>query len=187
MSQIRTITPRALHERLSSEPEGVLIDVRTPEEFERIHAAGARLHPLSDFDPQRVMHRFGAEGLGKTRPVYLTCLSGVRATEAAQRLGQRGYDNVYLLDGGTQAWVDAKLPVVRGRRVLSLERQVQITLGVLVVLKVIFGVAVHPIFFGLLAALGAGLVIAGITQSCTLAKLLSAMPWNRRAAQAVHS
>jgi rhodanese-related sulfurtransferase len=156
-----------------------LVDVRSPAEFGTVHVQGAKLFPLDRFEPEHVIASLGGNGLGRHEPLYLTCHSGMRARQAAQRLQERGYDNLVLLEGGTQAWAQAGLPVVRGRPAMSLERQMQITLGLLVLLKVIFGFTLHPLFFGLLAAIGVGLIYAGLTQHCMLMKLLARMPWNR--------
>jgi rhodanese-related sulfurtransferase len=155
-----------------------LVDVRSPAEFGTVHVQGAKLFPLDRFEPDHVVAHLGGNGLGRHEPIYLTCHSGMRARQAAQRLQERGYDNVVILEGGTQAWTDAGLPVVRGRPAMSLERQVQIALGLMVLLKVIFGFAIHPLFFALLAAIGLGLIYAGLTQNCMLMKLLARMPWN---------
>jgi len=62
---------------------------------------------------------------------------------------------------------------------LSLERQVQIVIGSLLVLKVVLGFSVHELFFALTAMIGVGLILAGTTRWCGMAKLISHMPWNR--------
>ena len=96
-------------------------------------------------------------------------------------MAQAGYYNVKLIEGGTQAWEANKLPVVRGRsrRFVPLAQQVQIAVGLLLLMKTLLGVAVHPVFFAFTAALGVGLIYAGLTQNCALGQLLSRMPWNR--------
>ncbi|MFM1891935.1 MAG: hypothetical protein RLZ44_1012, partial [Pseudomonadota bacterium] len=83
------------------------------------------------------------------------------------------------LQGGTEAWARAGLPLRGSAKALSLEQQVQITIGALLILKVVFGFTVHELFFVLGALLGAGLITAGITRWCGLARLLARMPWNR--------
>lgn len=175
----QTVTPRALYDRQAQGHPITLIDVRTPAEFESIHAADAILHPLESFEPDQVMAKLGGNGLGKTEPVYLTCQSGNRASQAAERLADAGFENVFVLEGGTEAWAGENLPVVRGCKTLSLERQVQIALGTMVILKVVFGFAIHPAFFILVGGIGAGLLFAGLTQNCALAKVIARMPWNQ--------
>jgi Protein of unknown function (DUF2892) len=83
------------------------------------------------------------------------------------------------VEGGTQACLDLGLPIARGKNSISLERQVRIAAGSLVVLGVTLGWFVHPVFFGLAAFVGAGLVFAGVTDTCGMGMLLARMPWNQ--------
>jgi len=62
---------------------------------------------------------------------------------------------------------------------LSLERQVQIAIGSLLVLKVFLGFSVHELFFALTAMIGIGLIVAGTTRWCGMARLIAHLPWNR--------
>jgi hypothetical protein len=146
-----------------------------------VHAVGARLHPLDAFDPDRVVQSFNLPGLGREAPLYVTCKGGFRAKKAAERLVDAGYPNVTVIDGGTDAWEAANLPVVRQRaaQTLPIAQQVQIAVGLLLLVKTFLGATVHPAFFILTAGLGVGLVYSGLTQNCALAQLLSKMPWNR--------
>ena len=90
-----------------------------------------------------------------------------------------GFSNVVNVEGGTQAWDGAGLPVIRGKKSMSLERQVRIAAGFLVVLGTILGWLVHPGFYGISAFVGAGLVFAGITDTCGMGMVLAKMPWNQ--------
>jgi len=153
-----------------------LIDVRSPAEFRSVHAEGATLVPLDRFDPGAL----GGEGGGDV-PTYLICGSGTRARTAAERCVAAGLKNIAVVEGGTSAWVAAGLPVVRGRGAISLERQVRIAAGSLVVVGVVLGWFVHRAFFGLSAFVGAGLVFAGVTDTCGMALVLARMPWNQAA------
>lgn len=179
-TDIKRIDPQALRNSGTEASAIDLLDVRTPAEFEDMHVNGAVLMPLDRFQPERAMASFADRGVGIDSPLFLTCQSGVRASEAAAQLMDRGYSNVWVIDGGVPAMRRAGFPVTLGRATLSIERQVQIALGVMVLLKVGFGVAVHPLFLGLLALLGVGLALSGLTGNCMLAQLLSRMPWNRR-------
>ena len=96
-----------------------------------------------------------------------------------RKLRDAGYTNLVLLQGGTQAWEKHALPMHRGQNPISLERQVQITIGALLILKVVFGFAISELFFVGGALIGAGLIISGVTRWCGLARLLARMPWNR--------
>lgn len=81
-----------------------------------------------------------------------------------------------------EGWIAAGRPVVCGAGAISLERQVRIAAGSLVVIESVLAATVHPAFLALAVLVGAGLVFAGITDSCGMGMLLTRMPWNRRAA-----
>ncbi len=107
------------------------------------------------------------------------CRSGSRGRQACEKFRAAGFANVVNVEGGTLAWEQAGLPVVRGKKAISLERQVRIAAGSLVVLGTALGAFVHPAFLGLSAFVGAGLVFAGITDTCGMGMMLARMPWNR--------
>jgi len=112
-------------------------------------------------------------------PLYLICQAGSRSEKACEKFQQAGFSNVVSVAGGTLACMDAGLPLVRGQKRMSLERQVRIAAGSLVLLGVLLGFFVHPALFGLSGFVGAGLVFAGITDTCGMGMLLAKMPWNR--------
>ena len=115
----------------------------------------------------------------KDGPLYVICHSGGRGEKACERLAQAGYTNVINVEGGTLACEQAGLPLVRGKKAISLERQVRIAAGTLVVLGAVLGWLVHPAFIGLSAFVGAGLIFAGITDTCGMGMLLTKAPWNK--------
>jgi hypothetical protein len=90
-----------------------------------------------------------------------------------------GHSNVINVEGGTSAWAEDGLPVVRGKKAVSLERQVRITAGSLVLLGVILGWLLHPAFLILSAFVAAGLIFSGVTDTCGMGMMLARMPWNR--------
>jgi rhodanese-related sulfurtransferase len=172
---LATVTPARLAE-LASEGAVTLIDVRTPAEFGEVHVAFARNVPLDQLSP-------GGLGLDPAAPVYVVCQKGGRGAKACEKLHAAGFAHAANVDGGTLACVAAGLPVVRGRKAVSLERQVRIAAGGLVLLGVGLSV-LHPALVGLSAFVGAGLVFAGVTDTCGMGLLLARMPWNRRPASA---
>ena len=99
--------------------------------------------------------------------------------KVCQKLEGAGFTNLVNVDGGTSAWQSAGLPVVEGKKVMSLERQVRIAAGSLVVIGVIVGQFVHPGGFALSAFIGAGLVFSAVTNTCGMGMLIAKMPWNR--------
>lgn len=176
---IANIDPRNLH-RLMARGQAVhLIDVRSPAEYADGHAVGARSLPLDRVDAQRIRATLDAEAREK-QPVYLICASGARAEQAAARLQAQGMERLVLVEGGTQAWAQQRLPLQRTSRLPSLERQTQIALGALILLLLAKASLLHPVFYALVGLMGAGLLMAGVTGRCGLAALLARMPWNRR-------
>lgn len=158
--------------------QALLIDVREPDEHAREQIAGARLAPLSRIGAGS---RFAEPG----KAVVFHCNSGNRTTQAAALLARAGGDKACQLAGGLQAWKRAGLPVVVDRRAsLPLMRQVQIAAGSLVLLGVVLTVLVSPWLLVIPAFVGGGLVMAGITGFCGMARLLARMPWNRSRAVA---
>ena len=114
--------------------------------------------------------------------MYLLCRSGQRAAKAAEKFAKAGFVQPVVITGGTLAWIAANLPVTRGKsRVISIERQVRIIAGSLVLIGVLLGWLVHRGFFGLSAFVGAGWVFAGTTDFCSMGLLLAKLPWNRKA------
>ena len=172
---IATINPQQLAE-LCKSGKIDLIDVRTPVEFRELHIEQARNVPLDRVDPAAVAQ---ARNGDKDKPLYLICRSGSRGRQACEKFLSAGYTNVVNIEGGTLACVEAGLPIVRGKKAISLERQVRIAAGSLVLVGVMLGWLVHPALYGLSAFIGAGLVFAGITDTCGMGLMLARMPWNQ--------
>ncbi|SFI65621.1 rhodanese-like domain-containing protein [Planctomicrobium piriforme] len=172
---VSTISPQQLFELRQSGQPVELIDVRTPVEYREVHVEFARNVPLDQFDVRKVTEQKASQN----DPLYLICKSGGRGRQACEKLQNAGYSNVMNVEGGTQAWDQAGLPVVRGKKAVSLERQVRIAAGTLVVLGTALGAFVSPYWLGLSAFVGAGLVFAGVTDTCGMAMILARMPWNQ--------
>jgi rhodanese-related sulfurtransferase len=169
-----TIAPSEVADRRKRGESIEMIDVRTPVEFRTAHCPDARNIPLDRLDPASVMKNRPAD-----RPLFVICQSGGRARKACERFIAAGYTNVVNVEGGTGGWIAAGLPVVRGKSVISLERQVRIGAGLMVFAGVLLGWFVHPGFLGLSAFVGAGLMFAGLTDWCGMGLLLAKMPWNQ--------
>lgn len=172
---ITTISPRQLYEAVEAGGKPELIDVRTPTEFQEVHVDFAKNVPLDQLDPARVGH----ERKNADQPLYMICRSGSRGKQACERLIAAGMTNVVNVEGGTQAWEQAQLPVMRGKQVVSLERQVRIAAGSLVVIGSALAFFVHAYWLVVPAFVGAGLVFAGVTDTCGMGMMLAKMPWNR--------
>jgi len=155
----------------------VLVDVREPDERAREHIPGTKHAPLSSLQS---VNTTGAMA------VIFHCRSGARTGAHAARLGEAAGCEAYLLEGGLDAWKRAGLPVATDRKQpIEIMRQVQIVAGSLVVLGVVLGLWIAPPFFAVSAFVGAGLVFAGSTGWCGMAKLLALMPWNRSVRKAL--
>lgn len=174
-----TITATALHELLQGNNAQNVIDVRTPVEFAEVHVAAAKNVPLDALKPEELhdTHRLSIE-----KPVYILCRSGQRATKAADQLAKAGFPNSIVVEGGTLAWIEAGLPVNRGKtKVISLERQVRVAAGSIVLTGVLLSQFVNPAFVWLSGFVGAGLIFAGISDWCGMGLLLAKAPWNQKA------
>lgn len=175
---VATISPKQLVELRLSGAKVELIDVRTPVEFREVHVDFARNVPLDRLTTEAIA---AARNGSAHEPLYVICRSGSRGQQACEKLAAAGL-NVVNVEGGTMAWDQAGLPVVRGRKAISLERQVRIAAGLLIVTGSALGYFVHPAWIGLAAFVGAGLTFAGITDTCGMGLILARMPWNQVAA-----
>lgn len=154
-----------------------LVDIREADEYAREHIAGARSAPLSQ----------GGCGLaaGEGGIVIFHCKSGMRTGANAGQLAAEAVNcETYVLDGGLDGWKRAGFDVVTDRgQPMEISRQVQISAGSLVVIGFLFGLFVHPAFHALSAMIGLGLVFAGVSGFCGMARFLMLMPWNRQVAR----
>ncbi len=167
MNRIRA---RALQQALERN-EAVLVDVREPGEFAREHIAGARSLPLSAFE---------VSALPRDRRIVLCCQSGARSTRALAQLQAAGFSDVAHLDGGLAAWKAAHLTTaIDLAQPVSINRQVQVIAGALALAGALLAWLVSPAFIALAGFVGAGLLFAGITGICMMARLLARLPYNR--------
>lgn len=149
----------------------VIVDIRDADEHARSRIPGARNVPLSELGQ-----------ITDAPAVIWHCRSGMRTDAHAERLAASAPCDAYLIEGGIEGWRKAGLPLEEDRsQPLELQRQVQIAAGSLILIGVIGSLTVAPAFIGLAAFVGAGLTFAGISGWCGMARLLAAMPWNRKA------
>lgn len=175
---MKTITPTQLNARLQAGEKLHLLDVRTPAEHAEVHVPGVHLAPLDRLDPAQLAD---VNGFAKDQPVFVLCRSGSRAKQAAEKLEKSGFAQCEVVEGGTMAWAQAGLPVNRGTtRVMSLERQVRIAAGAIVLAGALLAQFVDPAFIWLSGFVGAGLIFAGITDTCAMGMLIAKLPWNQR-------
>jgi rhodanese-related sulfurtransferase len=173
MTSLESITPAAA-KKLFDQGQAALIDIREPMEHARERIPGTRLVPLSKLDASMVAAAAG------DKPIIFHCLSGNRTATNAACLAGAASGKAYVMAGGLHAWKAAGLPLTVNKKApIDLMRQVQIATGSLVVLGVALAASVSPWFMLLAGFVGAGLVFAGTTGFCGMARLLARMPWNR--------
>jgi rhodanese-related sulfurtransferase len=153
-----------------------LVDVRSPAEFQSVHIPGSYNVPLDQLAEHR--SEFGTIG----GPIVLVCRSGMRARQAEQSLQEADIPRLHVLEGGVSAWESAGLTVTRGRQAWSIERQVRAIAGGLVLLGALGSVLFWQPLVYLSMFVGAGLLFAGVTDTCAMGLMLARMPWNRGAA-----
>ncbi len=169
------VTPaeaKALYER-----DAVLVDIRGRDEWRREHIAGA--YSLA---PEQIHAGcFSDKTLSQTDTVIFHCQSGMRTDNAAEQLSASVYPaKALIMQGGLNAWKGAGYPVkIDHRQPLPLMRQVQIIAGGLALGGTLAGTLLAPAFYIVPGVVGAGLMFAGVTGWCGMAKLLALMPWNK--------
>jgi rhodanese-related sulfurtransferase len=170
----QTISPKELYQLITQGNAINLIDVRSPAEYQEIHVDIAKNIPLDRLNNSDL----GLDSNSK-QPLYVICRSGARGSQACQSLLRSGLSNVVNVEGGTMAWANAGLPVTRGKKTVSLNRQVQMTVGSLVLVTSALALIHDPRWALLSALMGAGLLYAGAFDSCMMGMCLAKMPWNQ--------
>lgn len=174
MTTLTPIDAQKLATRLRA-GQATLIDIREADEYAREHIAGAVLMPLSSLEQSRL----NVEPQGE---VVFHCRSGMRTNANCARLAAHVDGAAFMLEGGLDAWKQAGLGVQTDSKApLELNRQVQVVVGALVLIGVVLAAFVDPLFAALPGMLGGGLLFAGISGWCGMAKVLAAAPWNVRA------
>jgi len=151
----------------------LLVDVRSGSEFASGHIPGAINIPMEEIEAR-------LDDLDVNLPIVLICQSGKRARMSSSLL-EPCQRQITVLEGGTQAWIRAGFPVVASVRTRwSLERQVRLGAGLLVLAGVILALTANPLWVFLCGFVGLGLTFAGLTDICAMGIILGKMPWNRR-------
>lgn len=171
---ISSIRPETLKQWLDTH-QAVLVDVREPAEYASEHIEGSMLMPLGKLQSELLPVITGQK-------LVVHCRKGGRGQTACEKLVQQMPDiDIYNLAGGIEAWAAAGLPVQKSERpILPLDRQVQLTIGVILITACALGALVNPKFFILTGLVGGGLTFAGLTGFCGLARLIAKMPWNQK-------
>lgn len=156
----------------------ILLDVRTPAEFRQSHVPESVSMPLNTLDPTEVATLLKSKD---SDAVYVICQSGQRAAKAADMLVTELDSPVSVVEGGMNEIekLNIELTGESDKSVISIERQTRIAAGTLMLVGVLGSLWIHPGFLWLSGFVGAGLIFAGVTNTCGMGMLLARMPWNR--------
>ena len=168
------ITPSIASELVEKDPQIKLLDVRSVSEFNQVHIKDAINIPIDALSAK-------INELSQSKQSYiLLCRTGNRSAMAADMLMQSGIYGVKVMQGGITRWQKERLPVIKGEVTISLERQVRIIAGSLVLFGIVMFWFVSWLFIFLSIFVSCGLVFAGITDNCLMGTLLMKLPYNKK-------
>ena len=168
------IPPKDAQALMAKDGRYKLLDVRGPLEYGEVHIKGSVNVPMD-------MVTSKLDELGRSGEAYIVlCRTGNRSAMAADMLLQSGIRDVKVLDGGMTRWQKERLPVEKGVGGISIERQVRMAAGSVVLAGVALAVLIHPAFIAITVFVGCGLVYAGATDNCMMGMLLMKLPYNRK-------
>jgi len=173
MTTATRIDPADLAQLVDRNTDLKVLDVRSPAEFEAVHIPGAYNVPLDTLGEHAAEIQRHVD-----EPVVLVCRSGMRASQAEQRLAAAGMGNIRVLEGGMVAWEQTGGAVNRGKGRWDIERQVRLVAGSLVAGAIVASVWV-PAARYLAGAVGAGLTVAALSNTCAMGAVLGKLPYNR--------
>jgi rhodanese-related sulfurtransferase len=186
---METISTTDLNTKIQSGEVLPLIDVRSPAEYQNVHATGAENIPLDTLTDEKVTS-IKEKYAGKK--VYFICQSGGRSGRACELLEKHGFDHAINVKGGTAEWSEKGYPVVRAEAApaksktitdflstIPIEQQVRIFTGAAIIFCLLFG-AMWKFFYFLIMLIGVGLIYSGISGVCMMGTLLRKMHWNNR-------
>ncbi len=173
-TRLEMVSPKDVRALIAEGGRYKLLDVRSPLEYNEVHIKGALNVPM-DMVAARL------DELGRTGDAYVVgCRTGNRSAMAADMLIQSGIKDVKVLGGGMTEWQKERLPVEKGAGGISIERQVRIGAGTLVLAGIALAALVHPAFIGISVFVACGLIYAGATDNCLMGMLLMKLPYNRK-------
>lgn len=176
MSEIKYINPEMMKAPLQA--NCTILDVRTDMEHAGQHLDCPHIHiPLDQLNVDDFVMK---NKLTNDSQLYILCHSGKRAERAAGLFNAKGIKNIHVIDGGISACQGCGVTVKsKSSAPISLERQVRITAGIMIVLGSILALLFSSAFLIITLFVGCGLIFAGITNKCGMALLLTKAPWNK--------
>lgn len=151
----------------------ILIDVRSPIEFESEHIKDSINIPLEEFIKNK------SEVSKIKKEIILICRSGNRAKNACTHLPK---DKAIILEGGIMNCKNKGYTTIKGdkdKQKWDIERQVRFVAGAITLTGIILGYTISPNFFLLSGFIGLGLVFASLTNSCMMGAMLMKLPYNK--------
>ncbi|MHC4395607.1 MAG: MBL fold metallo-hydrolase [Planctomycetota bacterium] len=173
-TSLEMISPRDALSLLNRDPATTILDVRSALEFSQVH-----IEPSVNISIDILSAKIKELSQSKQNYIVL-CHTGNRAAMAADMLMQSGIHTVKVMEGGIAHWEDEKLPVIKGEGGMSLERQVRLIAGSLMLLGIIMSWLLHWAFIYLSVFVCCGLVYAGLTDNCLMGALLMKLPYNKK-------
>ena len=162
----------SVHE-VDQQKHAIIIDVRTAGEYRTAHIKGSFNVPLNELAEHISTLKTYSE------PIIVVCRTSNRSSIAANALHEMGLDDVGIMRGGIHSWERAGYTVVYGEKHISMERQVRIFAGSMVLVTAILGFVLHNILFLITALIGSALVYSGVTDTCHAAQFLAQLPYNK--------
>ncbi len=171
---LEMILPREARALAEKDSQIKLLDVRSALEFSQAHIKDSINIPIDILSAK-------INELSQSKQTYIVlCRTGNRSPMAADMLIQSGIHGVRVMQGGITRWQKERLPVVKGGGGMSLERQVRIIAGSLVLFGIIMFWLVHWAFIFLPVFISCGLIYAGFTDNCLMGMLLMKLPYNKK-------
>ena len=150
-----------------------LLDVRSALEYSQIHIKDSVNVPI-DMISSKINE------LSQSEQSYIVlCRSGTRSPMAADMLIQSGLHGVRVMEGGMTRWQKEKLPVIKGEGGISLERQVRVIAGSMILFGIAMSWFVHLAFIFVCVFVGSSLIYAGLSDNCMMGMLLMKLPYNK--------
>lgn len=171
---LETISPIDAAGLTAKDPFVKFLDVRSVSEYNEVHIKDVKNIPID-------MLAGKIDELSVSKEKYIVvCRTGTRAAMAADMLMRSGVPFVKVLAGGMVQWEKGKLPVIKGPRVISLERQVRIIAGSFVLSGILLSWFVNWAFIFISLFVSCGLIYAGLTDNCMMGMLLMNLPYNKK-------
>jgi len=171
---LEMISAREAQSLIQKDSNVKFLDVRSAFEFVQMHIEDSINIPIDMLSAK-------ISDLSKANNQYIVfCRTGNRSPMAADMLIQAGLHNVKVMDGGISRWQKERLPVIKGEGGMSLERQIRLIAGILVLTGVLLSLFVHPAFAAIPIFVSCGLILSGLTDNCMMGMLLMKLPYNKK-------